>query len=63
VAVFFGAAAAGFFLTPRIASDSLRVEAEERLSRVAGVPVRIGDVRLALASRSTAFERASDPCR
>jgi len=48
VAVFLAAAAIGFLLTPRIASQSLRVEAEERLSQAVGVPVRIGDVRLVL---------------
>jgi hypothetical protein len=48
VAIFLGAAAIGFFLTPRIASESLRVEAEERLSQAIGVQVRIGDVRLVL---------------
>jgi hypothetical protein len=48
VAVFFAALAVGFILAPRIASESLRVEAEERLSQVVGAPVRIGDVRLAL---------------
>jgi hypothetical protein len=48
LAVFVGAAAIGFFVTQRIASESLRLEAEERLSRFVGSPVTIDDVRLAL---------------
>jgi uncharacterized protein involved in outer membrane biogenesis len=48
MAVFFGAATVGFFLTPRIASESLRVEAEQRLSQAVRTPVKIGDVRPSL---------------
>jgi hypothetical protein len=48
VAVFFGAATVSFFLTPRIASETLRVEAEERLSQAIRAPIKIGSVRLVL---------------
>ena len=47
LAAFAGAAAIGFFVTQRIASDSLRLEAEERLSQLVGSPVTIDEVRLA----------------
>ncbi|MBW2399804.1 MAG: AsmA-like C-terminal domain-containing protein [Deltaproteobacteria bacterium] len=46
--VFAGAAAVGFLLTQRIASDSLRLQAESRLTDLIGSPVTIGDARLTL---------------
>jgi len=48
IVVFACAAAAAFLLTPRIASETLRVEAEERLSRVMRSRVTIEEARLAL---------------
>ena len=44
--VFAGAAAVGFSLTQRIASESLRLQAETRLTDLIGSPVTIGDARL-----------------
>jgi hypothetical protein len=44
--VFVGSAAIGFSLTQRIASDSLRLQAETRLTDLIGSPVTIGDARL-----------------
>jgi hypothetical protein len=46
--VFVGAAAFGFLITQRIASDSLRLQAEARLTSLIGSPVTIGDARLAI---------------
>jgi hypothetical protein len=48
LAVFAGAAAIGFSLTQRIASDSLRLQAETRLTDLIGSPVTIGDAQLAV---------------
>ncbi|MFQ5418245.1 MAG: hypothetical protein ACE5FL_14565, partial [Myxococcota bacterium] len=47
-AVFAAAVAVGFMLTPRLASESLRVEAEDRLADLMGARVSIGEVHLAL---------------
>jgi hypothetical protein len=47
-AVFAFAAGAAFLFTPRIASETLRVEAEKRLSRLMRSPVTIEEARLAL---------------
>ena len=44
--VFAAAAAVGFSLSQRIASDSLRLQAEIRLTDLIGSPVTIGDARL-----------------
>lgn len=44
--IFIGAAAIAFVITPRLASDSLRLEAEKRLTVVMGSPVSIGHARL-----------------
>ena len=46
--VFFGAAAVGFAVAPRLASESLRLDAEKRLTELIGTPVTIGDVHLAV---------------
>ena len=46
--VFAGAAAIGFSLTQRMASDSLRLQAEIRLTDLIESPVTIGDARLTL---------------
>jgi hypothetical protein len=46
--VFAFAAGVAFLLTPRLASESLRVEAEERLSRLMQSPVTIEEAHLAL---------------
>lgn|GEM_PF-1188114 len=48
LAVFTSAAVVGFSLTQRIASDSLRLQAETRLTDLIGSPVTIGDARLAV---------------
>jgi hypothetical protein len=46
--VFASAAALGFSLTQRIAGDSLRLQAESRLTDLIGSPVTIGDAQLTL---------------
>lgn len=48
LAVFACSAAIGFSLSQRIASDSLRIQAETRLTELVGSPVTIGDAQLAL---------------
>jgi len=44
--VFLGAVAVGFVVAPRVGSESLRLETEQRLTEVLGTPITIGDVRL-----------------